>query len=242
MSNLSWKLFKYFVLGYSKFRLIFGLLSILVISVILGLITLSREVFPTTLEIKHINNKTQAVITKREISSFFKKRITIVENVKEATIEKIPFDDNVLSLRDIKGKRYSVTSHNVPSDTEARQLLLKRINTSIKSNVNFKFRIIDKADIIWASIGVAIPSMILYFWISYDIKKRKEPPKRILNHETPNRKQEENDEDNQTADLENYPVSEAELERQALESQDPVEEPKKSNEEKYKNINDSIIK
>ena len=238
MFDLFVKLFKYYIFGYSKFRFFWGLLSVLVISIIFSFITLSNEIFPTTLEIKHIDNKTQATISKREISSFFKKRTTIVHNVKEATIEKIPFDDNVLSLRDIKGTRYSVTSHNVPSDTEARQLLLKRINTSIKSNADFKFRIIDKADIVWASIGLTIPSMILYFWLSYDIKARKKP-KRILNHETPNQK---DDEDDEIAELKNYPVSEAELERQALEAQDPVEKPKKSDDEQYKNINDSIIK
>ena len=225
---------------------------ILVVIVGYSIVTLSNEIFPTILKIRPIDNNVQATISKRDLLSFFKNRVTTIPNIKETIVENKLFSSGfIVLLKDKTGKKYTI-NHRYSEPEEKARLLSKRINTSIKSNVDFKFEIIDKVRIVWSIIGMVIPSMILYFWMLYDVKHPKKAI-RILTQDLPEEDDDEDDEyeseeeyeeddTDEIAELKNYPVSDGELERQALESLDPVEKPKESNEEKYKNINDSIIK
>ena len=222
---------------------------ILVVIVGFSIVTLSNEIFPTILEIKHIDNKVQATISKRALYSSFKKRVTFVPNVKEAIIERKLFSgvNFIVLLRDKAGKKYAINPNYSEPESTANQLA-KRINTSIKSNIDFKFEILDKVKIICSIIGIVIPSMILYFWMLYDIKHPKRAIRILLDEEQEDDEEDEEDyyydelkEKDEIAELKNYPVSEGELEKQALESPNPVEEPQKDD-NKYNDINDSIIK
>jgi hypothetical protein len=195
---------------------------------------LSIKLFPTVVEIKHFGNKTQATIGNKFIFSNSVKHSLLIPNVKEAKmISSIGDYKIVLVGRD--GENYSVTSSFSSPKDESKQLLLKRLNTAIKSNVNFTFEIIDKKAVILSTLCIIIPSLILYFWISYKIKHPKQSERILENQKNKEELEEE-------LYLKNHPISEAELERQALESPNPVEEPKKNDDEQYKDINNSIIK
>ena len=204
------------------------------IFIIFGFMNLSIKLFPTVVEIKHFGNKTQATIGNKFIFSNSVKHSLLIPNVKEAKmISSIGDYKIVLVGRD--GENYSVTSFFSSPKDESKQLLLKRLNTAIKSNVNFTFEIIDKKAVILSTLCIIIPSLILYFWISYKIKHPKQSERILENQKNKEELEEE-------LYLKNHPISEAELERQALESPNPVEEPKKNDDEQYKDINNSIIK
>ena len=236
------------IFSNSRARNLF-LRMILIVIVGYSIVTLSNEIFPTILKIRHIDNKVQATISKRDLPSFFRMRITTIQNVKEAIIERKLFSGTnyIVLLKDKAGKKYTINPRYSESEEKAK-LLSNRITTSIKGNVDFKFEIIDKVRIVWSIIGMIISSMILYFWMLYD-KKHPKKAIRILTQDIPEEDDEyeseeeyEKDDTGEIDDLKNYPVSEGELERQALESQDSIEEPKKNDDERYKDINNSIIK
>ena len=219
-------------------RKFIGFLFALPFFIIFGFMNLSFEIFPTVVEIKHLENKTQATIGHKFIFSNSLKHSLLISNVKEAKMIKglnaSAKEAFKIVLVDKDGELYSVTSYFSSSKDESKQLLLKRLNTAIKSDVDFTFEIINKKSMVLSIICIVIPSLILYFWISYKLKESKKEA-RVLKQRPAQKTEEE-------IYLENNPISEAELERQALEAENPVEEPKESDGEKYKNINDSIIK
>ena len=73
------------------------------------------------------------------VYSSFKKRVTFVPNVKEAIIERKLFSgvNFIVLLRDKVGKKYAINPNYSEPESTANQLA-KRINTSIKSNIDFK--------------------------------------------------------------------------------------------------------
>ena len=208
-------------------------LFILPVFIILGFMNLSLEIFPSFIEIQHFEKKAQATIGHKLIHSNFTKHSVLIPNVKEAKMIKGLNSGGKkafkIVLEDSNGEQYSVTPYFLPKHYASKQLLLKQIDFAIKNNTDFYFEIIEEESIYFSIILIVIPSIILFFWILYKLKMSKKETR--IPEKTHKKTEEE-------IYFENNPISDEELERQALEAENPVELPKKQ----YNNINDSIIK
>ena len=199
--------------------------SILITFLIIGLYSLFSGLSPTTVKITLTSTGQQALIHRRSMIPPFKNIDIVIPDLKQAGISSSSTSKGQttyrVELEDFKGNRFPVTSY-YSSGYEPKAIMKDAINNSIRNRTEYKNTFYNTVSIFFGFIFIFIP--VIAF---------------IAN------KKSKNNTNSKSKSHTTYKTAEKILEefQIAKDSSISAQQPQPEAEtEKYKNINDSIIK